>query len=122
MVVMVVEDSPTMRQLICYGLRRIEGMVVVEAADGLDGLAKLAEIKPDVILTDLNMPNMDGFAFIEQVRARADMKHIPVIILTTQGALPDQKRAQELAVATFVTKPIRGNAVVDAVMKVLGKQ
>src|SRR5450755_2012519 len=118
MVVMVVEDSPTMRQLICYGLRRIEGMVVVEAADGLDGLAKLAEIKPDVILTDLNMPNMDGFAFIEQVRARADMKHIPVIILTTQGALPDQKRAQELAVATFVTKPIRGNAV----MKVLGKQ
>ena len=122
MVVMVVEDSPTMRQLICYGLRRVEGMVVVEAADGVDGLAKLAEIKPDVIVTDLNMPNMDGFAFIENIRARPDLKTIPIIILTTQGALPDQKRAQELAVTTFVTKPIRGDAVLDAVMQVVGKK
>ena len=56
MVVLVVEDSSTMRQLICMALRKIEGIVLVEAGDGKDALVKLGEITPDLLLTDLNMP------------------------------------------------------------------
>jgi two-component system, chemotaxis family, chemotaxis protein CheY len=118
MVVMVVEDSSTMRQLICHALRRIDGIVLLEASDGAHALQQLGEIRPDVVLTDLNMPNMDGFGLIEAMRARDDLKSVPVIILTTEGALPDKSRADELQVATFVTKPIKPDAVVAAVKRV----
>lgn len=122
MVVMVVEDSPTMRQLLCAALRRIEGIVLVEGTDGADALRKLDEIKPDVIMTDLNMPIMDGFTFIQQLRTRPGLERIPIIVLTTEGALQDQERAKSLEVAAYVTKPIRPNAVVAAVTEVLGKR
>ena len=122
MVVLVVEDSPTMRQLVCYALRKIEGIVLVEATDGQNALDKLAEIRPDVILTDLNMPVMDGFALIEEVRKRDGLADLPIIVLTTDGALQDQERARELGVAAYVTKPIRHDDVVAAVTRVAGKR
>ena len=96
MVVMVVEDSPTMRALICHALKRIENVVLVEAGDGVEALAKLAEIRPDIILTDLNMPNMDGFALIRELRGRPGFAKLPVIVLTTAGAMEDQARAKDL--------------------------
>jgi CheY-like chemotaxis protein len=117
MVVIVVEDSSTMRQLICHALRRIEGIVLVEATDGADALAKLDDITPDVIVTDLNMPVMDGFVFIERLRTRPAVAATPIIVLTTEGALPDQARGRELAVAAFVTKPIRQDSLVGAVLE-----
>jgi len=122
MVLLVVEDSGTMRQLICHALRRIPNIVIVEGSDGADALQKLGEIKPDVIMTDLNMPVMDGFQFIEQVRARPGFDGVPIIVLTTQGALEDQERARALGVTTYVTKPIRPNEVVDAVNSVVGQR
>lgn len=115
MVVIVVEDSPTMRQLICHALQRIDKIVVVEAQDGKDALAKLDEIKPDVLLTDINMPNMDGFALISAVRARAGLEKLPIIVLTTAGAVQDQERAKELGVSGYVTKPVKPDAIVNAV-------
>jgi two-component system chemotaxis response regulator CheY len=121
MVVLVVEDSSTMRQLICYALKRIAGIVLVEATDGSDALIKLGEIKPDVILTDLNMPVMDGFTLIDEIRKRPDLKDTPIIVLTTEGALPDQARANSLAVSAYVTKPIRQDRMVDAVLKAAGR-
>jgi two-component system chemotaxis response regulator CheY len=122
MVVMVVEDSSTMRQLVCHALRKIENVVLVEASDGANALEKLEEIRPDVILTDLNMPVLDGFGLIEALRARPEVKDIPVIILTTEGSLPDQDRAKLLGVSTYVTKPIKPDKVVSAVQEVLGKR
>jgi two-component system chemotaxis response regulator CheY len=121
MVVLVVEDSATMRELICHALRRIDAVVLIEAGDGADALAKLAEIRPDVIVTDLNMPVMDGFTLIEQIRARLEIRDVPVVVITTEGALEDQQRARSLGVATYVTKPIRQNAVVEAVLGAAGK-
>jgi two-component system chemotaxis response regulator CheY len=117
MVVIVVEDSSTMRQLICHALRRIEGIVLVEATDGADALSKLDDINPDVIVTDLNMPVMDGFAFIEQVHARPACAKTPIVVLTTEGALPNQQRGRKLAVAAYVTKPIRQDSLVNAVLE-----
>jgi two-component system chemotaxis response regulator CheY len=95
--------------------------VLIEAGDGADALAKLAEIRPDVIVTDLNMPVMDGFTLIEQIRARLEIRDVPVVVITTEGALEDQQRARSLGVATYVTKPIRQNAVVEAVLGAAGK-
>lgn len=115
-IVMVVEDSVTMRQLICHALRDIDGITLVEATDGMNALAKLDDIKPDVIVTDLNMPVMDGFALIEQVRVRPGVQATPIIVLTTEGALYDQEQAKRLGVATYVTKPVRSDAIRSAVL------
>ncbi len=122
MVVLVVEDSATMRQLLCAALRRIADIVLVEGTDGADALNKLRDIKPDVIMTDLNMPIMGGFEFIQAIRARPELANIPIIVLTTEGAKQDQDRARELGVTTYVTKPIRPNDVVSAVNAVLEKR
>jgi len=121
MVVLVVEDSSTMRQLICMALRKIEGIVLVEAGDGKDALVKLSEITPDLLLTDLNMPEMDGFALIQEVRSRPAFAKLPVIVLTTAGALQDQERAKTLGVTGYVTKPIRPDEILSAVRQALGK-
>ncbi len=99
MIVLVVEDSSAMRQLVCHALRKIEGVVLVEATAGANALEKLAEIQPDVIVTDLNMPVMDGLALIEAVRKRDNLAQVPIIVLTTEGALQDQQRASALDVA-----------------------
>jgi len=121
MVVLVVEDSSTMRQLVCMALRKIAGIVLVEAADGKDALVKLGEITPDLLLTDLNMPEMDGFALITEVRARPNFAKLPILVLTTAGALQDQERAKSLGVEGYVTKPISPDELVSAVRGALGK-
>lgn len=122
MVVLVVEDSSTMRQLICMALRKIEGIEIVEAGDGKDALVKLAGINPDLVMTDLNMPEMDGFALIEELRSRPDLAKLPILVLTTAGALHDQERAKSLGVTGYVTKPIRPDEIVNAVRQVIGLQ
>lgn len=119
MVVLVVEDSATMRQLICHALRRIEGIELVEAGDGVDALARLGTRKPDLVLTDINMPNLDGFGLLRELRARPDCRDLPVIVLTTAGAVTDQERAKELNVAGYVTKPVKPDVVVAAVRDAL---
>jgi two-component system chemotaxis response regulator CheY len=118
---MVVEDSPTMRQLICHALRRIEGIVLVEAGDGQDALGKFAEITPDLLLTDLNMPNMDGFQLIGELRKKPQFEKLPVVVLTTAGALQDQDRAKGLNVTGYVTKPIKPDVLVSTVQGALAK-
>jgi two-component system chemotaxis response regulator CheY len=118
MIVLVVEDSSAMRQLVAHALRKIDGVVIVEATDGANALEKLAEIQPDVIVTDLNMPVMDGMTLIQQIRARDNLANTPIIVLTTEGALTDQQKASSLDVAAYVTKPIRQHELVEAVTKV----
>ena len=86
---LVVEDSPTMRQLITFALKRIPGSRIVEANDGIDALKKLSTQKFDVILTDINMPIMDGLKLVSMVRNDPVHKAIPIIIITTEGADED---------------------------------
>ena len=118
MVILVVEDSSAMRQLIVHALRKIAGAVIIEAADGGEGLEKLGEIQPDVIMTDINMPVMDGFAFIQRVRELPNLARTPIIVLTTEGAEDDRRRAETLGVTTYVTKPIRAHDLLAAVASV----
>ena len=117
---LVVEDSPTMRQLIVFALRRIRGLEVLEADDGVDALRKLAASKLDIILTDINMPIMDGLKLVKRVRSDEALKAIPIIIITTEGAEEDRQRALALGANAYITKPIQAPQVI-AKVKVLLK-
>ncbi len=116
---LVVEDSPTMRQLIVFALNRIRGLQVIEADDGVDALKKLSTQKLDIILTDINMPIMDGLKLVRRVRADEALKNIPVIIITTEGAEEDRQRALALGANAYITKPIQAPQVIATVKKLL---
>ena len=117
---LIVEDSPTMRQLLLYALKRVPGIVATEASDGVDGLQKCEAETPDIILTDINMPVMDGLKFIEQVREREEFKNIPIVVITTEGADEDRQRAMDLGADAFISKPIQAPSVVKVVQRLLG--
>ena len=95
--VLVVEDSPTMRQLMVFALKPIRGFQIVEANDGVDGLKKLSAQKFDLIVTDINMPIMDGLKLVKRIRSDETHKDVPIIIITTEGSTEDRQRAMALA-------------------------
>ncbi len=116
---LVVEDSPTMRQLIVFALNRIRGLNVVEANDGVDALRKLTAQPLDIILTDINMPIMDGLKLVRRVRSDEALKNIPIVIITTEGAEEDRQRALALGANAYITKPIQAPQVIAKVKELL---
>jgi two-component system, chemotaxis family, chemotaxis protein CheY len=117
--VLIVEDSPTMRQLISFALKRLRGVRIVEANDGVDGLKKLSSERFDLILTDINMPIMDGLKLVSLVRNDASYKDTPIIVITTEGALEDRERALALGANDYITKPIQPNRILDVARALL---
>jgi two-component system chemotaxis response regulator CheY len=109
-----------MRQLIVYALSRVRGLNVVEADDGVDALKKLAGSHFDIILTDINMPIMDGLKLVKRVREDAQLKSIPIIIITTEGGDEDRQRALALGANAYITKPIQAPQVIMQVKRLLG--
>jgi two-component system chemotaxis response regulator CheY len=105
--ILVVEDSPTMRQLISFAIKRIPNSHVIEATDGVDALKKLSSEKVDLILADINMPVMDGLKLVSLVRGNPVFKDIPIIIVTTEGAEEDRKRALSIGANAYLPKPIQ---------------
>lgn len=116
---LVIEDSPTMRQLIRFALNRLSQIEIVEAADGVDGLKKLSSNEIDLILTDINMPVMDGIKLVTLVRSNETFKDIPIIIITTEGAKEDKDRAMALGADAYITKPIQANDLLATVKRIL---
>src|ERR1700692_3650461 len=90
---LVVEDSPMMRQLLVFALNRIKNLKVTEADDGVDGLRKLAAGEFDIVITDINMPIMDGLKLVKRIRSDAVHKDVPIVIITTEGSSEDRQRA-----------------------------
>jgi two-component system chemotaxis response regulator CheY len=117
--VLVVEDSPTMRQLIVFALKRIRGFQISEANDGVDGLKKLSADKFDLILTDINMPIMDGLKLVSMVRNDPNYKETPIIVITTEGATEDRERALALGANEYITKPIQTMKILETVKKLM---
>ena len=117
--VLVVEDSPTMRQLIVFALKRIRGFQIVEANDGVDALKKLSADKFDLILTDINMPIMDGLKLVSMVRNDPNYKETPIIVITTEGATEDRERALALGANEYITKPIQTMKILETVKKLM---
>ncbi len=116
---LVVEDSPTMRQLIVFALRRLQTLKVTEADDGLDALKKLQAGKFDILITDINMPMMDGLKLVSVVRNDAVHRDIPIVIITTEGAQEDRQRALALGANAYITKPIQAPQVINTVKELL---
>ncbi|PKN11659.1 MAG: response regulator [Deltaproteobacteria bacterium HGW-Deltaproteobacteria-4] len=117
--VLIVEDSPTMRQLIVFALKRIRGLNIVEAGDGVDGLKKLSATKFDMILTDINMPIMDGLKLVSLVRSDPNYAAVPIVIITTEGASEDKERAIALGANAYITKPIQTTQILDVTRRLL---
>jgi two-component system chemotaxis response regulator CheY len=117
--ILIVEDSPTMRQLISFALKRIRGVRIVEAGDGVDGLKKISVEKFDMIFTDINMPVMDGLKLISLVREDPNQKGVPIVVITTEGAQEDRQRALALGANDYITKPIQPNRILEVARQLL---
>jgi len=117
--VLIVEDSPTMRQLIVFALKRLRGMQIFEANDGVDGLKKISSESFDLIFTDINMPIMDGLKLVSLVRSDPNYKEVPIVIITTEGANEDRERALALGANEYITKPIQTTKILDAARRLL---
>jgi two-component system chemotaxis response regulator CheY len=115
--VLTVDDSRTMRDMLKLSLTEA-GFRVLQAEDGLHGLEVLKGETPDVIITDINMPRMDGFGFIEAVRLDAERRAIPILVLTTESDAEKKNRARQAGATGWIVKPFNPVKLVDAVRRV----
>lgn len=105
---LVVDDSATMRQLICLTLRRVKGCQVVEAADGVEAAAMLRSGSFDLVIADIKMPNMDGLALVKHIRQDLMLTDLPVVIITTKGEDGDRDEGLRAGANAYLTKPLSG--------------
>jgi two-component system chemotaxis response regulator CheY len=118
--VLVVDDSAAIRQSITYVLQQ-GGYEVVEAKDGMDALSVLEGMEAaDLIITDVNMPNMDGISFIRKVREDAKYKFIPIIVLTTESQGAKMNEGKEAGATGWIVKPFSADKLLGVVKKVAG--
>lgn len=116
---LIVEDSPMMRQLLVFALARVKSLRVTEADDGVDALRKLAASRFDIIITDINMPIMDGLKLVKRIRSDQIHKDTPIVIITTEGSQEDRQRALQLGANAYITKPIQAPQVIAKVKELL---
>lgn len=116
---LVVDDSQAMRRSIMYALQRIHGVVCTEAQDGAEGLKKLTQGRFDLVLTDINMPLMDGLKLISHIRQATDHRTVPIVVITTEGAAADRERAMKLGASAYLVKPVQAKVVTDTVRDLL---
>lgn len=115
--VLAVDDSLTMREMLRAALTGA-GFDVTLAEDGLDALDRLAEAAPDLIVTDLNMPRMDGFGFIEAVRGGDTAARVPILILTTETGQKLKDRARAIGATGWISKPFDEVSLVATINRV----
>jgi two-component system, chemotaxis family, chemotaxis protein CheY len=116
--VLTVDDSRTMRDMLRMTLSGV-GMTVFQAEDGLHGLEVLETASPDLIITDINMPRLDGFGFIGEVRKKSNFGSTPILVLTTE-ADPEKKARARVAGATgWIVKPFEPERLIHSIHRVL---
>jgi len=118
-VIMTADDSASVRQMVTFTLKQ-NGYEVVEAVDGRDALTKLTSQKVDMLITDLNMPNMDGLGLIRGVRAGTLNKFIPIIMLTTESQDSKKGEGKAAGATGWIVKPFKPEQLIAVVKKVLG--
>lgn len=118
--ILIVDDSKTVRNLVAFIMKN-EGFKVTAAEDGLDGLEKLYSCGAvDLIITDVNMPHMDGFTFIENVRKQDAYRDLPIVVLSTEGQEQDIKLGMSLGANLYMVKPAQPEKMVRNVRMLLG--
>ena len=116
--VLIVDDSISMRKLV-QGTLVEAGHCVVEAEDGVDGLAKAKQSPIDLVITDINMPNMDGLELLGELRKLSDFKFTPILVLTTEMDPEKKKIAKERGATGWLVKPFNPDQLISTIKKVL---
>jgi len=118
--ILIVDDSKTIRNLVAFIMKK-EGFKVTMAEDGMDGLEKLYSADYiDLIISDINMPRMDGFTFIKTVREQAAYRDVPIVVLSTEGKEEDIQQGISLGANLYMVKPAQPDKMVKNVRMLLG--
>lgn len=118
--ILVVDDSESIREVVATALEEA-GYEATKAIDGQDGLIKLQEAKEiRLVISDLNMPNMDGISFLKAIRQIEKFKYLPIVILTTEAQETKKREAQQAGATGWIIKPFEKNKLIAIVKKVLG--
>lgn len=118
--ILVVDDSLSIRKMVQYVLQS-KGYHTTTAVDGQEALEKLAKHRYQLIVLDINMPRLDGFALLERLKADSDLSGIPVIMLTTEDRASDMEKARNLGASDYLIKPFKSSDLVEHVRKELTK-
>jgi two-component system, chemotaxis family, chemotaxis protein CheY len=113
---LIVDDSASMRQLIAFTIKDA-GYDVLLAENGRDALEKMSKTNVDMVITDLNMPEMDGITFIRELRTKADYKFIPIVMLTTESQEAKKQEGRAAGASGWIVKPFSPTQLMDVVKK-----
>jgi twitching motility two-component system response regulator PilH len=116
--VLLVEDQRTQRELMAATLSQ-DGLKVITAADGREALQKLQETRPDVVVLDVVMPNMNGYEFLREIRKHPDLAKLPVVVCSVKGEQFDKHWAERLGSNAYVVKPFEPQVLVGTVRSLL---
>ena len=117
--ILIVDDSKTVRNLVAFIMKK-EGFKVTVAEDGLDGLEKLYSNTYDLVISDVNMPRMDGLTFVRTVREQDSYRDLPIVILSTEGQEHDIQEGLSLGANLYLVKPAQPDAMVKNVKMLIG--
>ncbi len=118
--ILVVDDSPTVVKFVSFSLRN-RGFNVLTACDGMDAIEKISNhsASVDLIITDLNMPNVDGYEFISTLRRNSKYENIPIIILSSEEEEADKRKGRESGASSYLVKPFKSSVLLHEVSKYL---
>lgn len=116
--ILVVDDSPTIRKFISIALK-VKGFEIISAGDGMEALELLPNDSVDLVITDLNMPNIDGFNLIERIRTNENYQNTPIIVMSNLSDSEDIQRAMNLGANSYLIKPFDQNNITKEVAKYL---
>ncbi len=116
--ILVVDDCSVTRKLLSFMIKH-KGYSILNAGNGVEGLEKLAGPDVDLIITDLNMPLMDGLEFAKNVREIEEYRHIPIIMLTTEAGEEDRRLGKEAGISTYLVKPVQAEELIGEIEKLI---
>jgi two-component system chemotaxis response regulator CheY len=117
--ILAIDDSRTIRTLLTLALEKA-GFTVTTAVDGVDGVEKFQQMQADLVITDVNMPNKDGFGVIDDIRQGDSNKSVPVLVLTTESGAALKERARKAGATGWIVKPFDHGALVAVIKRLTG--
>ncbi len=116
--ILIVDDSSVVRMSLSYLLKE-NGFNVIEGVDGADGFAKSSGVTIDLVITDINMPNMNGIELIEKLRGQDSTKYVPILVLTTESSNDMLEKGKAAGATGWIVKPFTNEGLLNTVSKVL---
>ena len=117
--ILAVDDSASMRQMVAFTLKD-GGYEVVEASDGVEALALAKQHKCDLVLADVNMPNMDGITLTRELRSLQEYKYTPILVLTTESGTDKKSEGRQAGATGWIVKPFNPDQLLNTIKKVMG--